>query len=120
MNKDLEYYMNLPYQEVIKSSADGGYVGYFPELPGCITQGETIEEIKEMMQDAKLCWILGTLEDGYPVPEPESNENYSGKFNLRVSKSLHRQLAMQAKVENVSLNTLATTFIAQGLGSKRA
>lgn len=39
--KTLDYYMALPYQEVIVAAKEGGYVGYIPELKGCITQSET-------------------------------------------------------------------------------
>ena len=45
MKKDLAYYMSLPYQEVIIAAKEGGYVGYIPDLKGCITQAETKTEI---------------------------------------------------------------------------
>lgn len=117
--KNLEYYMGLPYKVEIIPTEEGGYVARIPELPGCITQTETFEEIAEMIQDAKKCWLESVIERGLEVPEPVKDEDYSGKFNLRMSKSLHRELAMKAKAENVSLNHLATTYIAKGLGSSR-
>lgn len=113
--KNLEYYMKLPYKEVIESSSDGGYVGHFPELPGCITQAETLEEMEEMLKDAKLCWISSMLEDGYPVPEPEPWELYDGRLNMKIPKSLHRRLAAQAEAEKITVNKLATRFIEQGI-----
>lgn len=81
MNKDLEYYMSLPYQKVIKSAKEGGYVGYIPNLKGCITQAQTKAEIVEMLEDAKQCWIEAALEDGLDIPEPLSGEDFSGKLN---------------------------------------
>lgn len=120
MSKDLEYYMSLPYQEIIKSSPDGGYVGICPELPGCITQVDSLDEMKEMLEDAKRCWISSMLEDGYPVPEPEPDEPFSGKFNLRMPKSLHKELSQRAKSDNVSLNQMAVCLIAKGLGTQHA
>lgn len=116
MKKDLSYYMSLPYQEVIKSAKEGGYVGYVPDLKGCITQAETKAEIVEMLEDAKKCWIEAALEDGLDIPEPLSDEDFSGRFNLRIPKSLHRSLAMSAKAEGVSLNQMAMCLIASGLG----
>ncbi len=115
MKKDLEYYLSLPYQEVIKADKEGGYVGYIPELKGCITQAETKAEILEMLEDAKKCWIEAALEDGVEIPEPVTDEDFSGRFNLRIPKSLHRQLAMSAKEEGVSLNQLAMCLLANGL-----
>lgn len=115
MNKNLEYYMSLPYQEVIVTAKEGGYVGYISELKGCITQADTKEEILSMLEDAKENWLLAALEDGITIPEPQSEEEYSGRFNLRIPKSLHRALALSAKNEGVSLNQLVTSLLAGGL-----
>ena len=115
MKKNLEYYVGLPYREVIEADPAGGYVGYIPELRGCITQGETKAEILEMLEDAKKAWISTALEDGMEIPEPLREEDFSGRFNLRIPKSLHKRLAMQAKAEGVSLNQLAMYLLASGL-----
>lgn len=115
--KNIEYYMNLPYQIIIKPSLDGGYVAYIPELEGCITQGETLYELAEMIEDAKLCWLESALEDGVVIPEPDTEE-YSGKFNVRIPKSLHKELVVKAKEEKVSLNQTVTYLLAKGLNSK--
>jgi len=57
--------------------------------------------------------ILTALEDGDNIPEPEelSKQNYSGKFNIRIPKSLYRDLAKKAKNESVSLNQLTTCLL---------
>lgn len=115
MKKNLEYYVGLPYREVIEADPAGGYVGYIPELRGCITQGETKAEILEMLEDAKKAWISTALEDGMEIPEPLREEDFSGRFNLRIPRSLHKRLAMQAKAEGVSLNQLAMYLLASGL-----
>ena len=117
MKKDLAYYMSLPYQEVIKAAKEGGYVGYIPDLKGCITQAETKAEIVEMLEDAKRCWIEAAMEDGTDIPEPLSEDDFSGRFNLRIPKSLHRSLAISARKEGVSLNQMAMCLIAGGLGT---
>lgn len=44
--KTIEYYMNLPYKiEVVSDPDEGGYVARCPELPGCMTAGETVESV---------------------------------------------------------------------------
>uniref|UniRef100_UPI0028EEFD6B toxin-antitoxin system HicB family antitoxin n=1 Tax=Selenomonas noxia TaxID=135083 RepID=UPI0028EEFD6B len=53
--------------------------------------------------------------DGISIPEPAHEEDYSGRFNLRLPKSLHKDLALTAKMEGVSLNQLAMCLIAGGL-----
>ncbi|MDD6128697.1 MAG: toxin-antitoxin system HicB family antitoxin, partial [Veillonellaceae bacterium] len=77
--------------------------------------GETKAEILEMLEDAKKAWISTALDDGMEIPEPLREEDFSGRFNLRIPKSLHKRLAMQAKAEGVSLNQLAMYLLASGL-----
>ena len=115
MKRDIAYYMALPYREIIEADAAGGYVGYVAELKGCITQAETKAELLDLLEDAKRCWLEAALEEGLTIPKPRSEENFSGKFNLRLPKSLHRELALSAKAEGVSLNQLAVCLIASGL-----
>src|SRR5262249_22101997 len=52
------------------------------------------------------------------APEPDE-ERYSGRMLLRLPKSLHARLAEQAGRESVSINQLATTLIAEGLGREQ-
>lgn len=118
MKKDIDYYLSLPYKVVFRPSPEGGYGISVPELPGCISQGETLEEAFAMIEDAKRSWIACALEDGEEVPEPEptESENYSGKYVVRIPKSLHRDLVRKAKEENVSLNQLTTYLLSTGVG----
>ena len=60
------------------------------------------------------------LEDGVPVPEPRKAEEYSGKFVVRVPRSLHRQLATVAERDGASLNTYVNTTLAQAVGVAQA
>ena len=118
MAKGLAYYLSLPYRYEIIPAEEGGFVGVVAELPGCITQGETLEETVHMINDAKQAWLETALEEGIEIPEPESlaSESYSGKYVVRVPKTLHRDLARKAKEENVSLNQLTTYLLAAGVG----
>src|SRR5579872_2644603 len=86
----------------------GGYLIEFPDLPGCMSDGETIEEAIVNGQDAKACWIAAAREAGRPIPPPSAApaESYSGKWQMRTPKMLHQRLAEQARREGVSLNTL--------------
>ncbi len=43
-DKDFEYYLSLPYKIVLYPSSEGGYAIEIPELPGCLSQGQTVEE----------------------------------------------------------------------------
>lgn len=122
IEKNLEYYMSLPYREVIETSPEGGYVATIPDLKGCITQAETLAELAEMIKDAKMCWLESALDYGTEIPESTSCEKeekedneYSGSYRLRLPKSLHRELAIKAKREKISLNSMTTYAITKGL-----
>lgn len=119
MTKTLEYYLRLPYKIVLHPSPEGGYAVEIPELPGCISQGDTVEEAMAMIEDAKRAWIADALERGEPVPEPVPEE-YSGRILLRTPKSLHRRLMERARAEGVSLNQYINYQLARVVGEKLA
>jgi antitoxin HicB len=115
-SETLQYYLNLPYSAEIKHDEDGWFAKVV-ELPGCMTWADTFEELGPMIEDAKRGWIEDALEHGDPVPEPRSTEDFSGKVNLRMPKSLHRDLARRAQEEDVSLNQLMVATLARSVGS---
>ena len=103
--KTMNVYLAMPYRmEIVEDREEGGYVVSFPELPGCITCGETIDSAIANAQDAKKEWIAAALEEGITIYEPNDLENYSGQFKLRIPKSLHRSLTEHAKREGISMN----------------
>ena len=86
--KTLDYYLSLPYRmEIIPDMEEGGYTAKFPDLPGCLTCAETIEELVESASDAKKVWLTAALEDGIEIAEPGEDTDlleYSGQFKLRM------------------------------------
>lgn len=103
--RTLNEYMTLPYRmEIVEDPSEGGFVVSFPELPGCITCAETIEEAIVNAMDAKKVWLEVALEDGLEISEPSILDNYSGQFKLRIPKSLHKQLSENSKREGISMN----------------
>lgn len=102
--KDKLYYMNLNYDYNIKfDEADKIFVITVPQLVGCMSHGNTPVEAVAMIEEAKESWIEAALESNITIPEPE-DKDYSGKFVIRVPKSLHKSLTLAAKEEGVSLN----------------
>ena len=98
-------YMKLPYRlELVEDQEEGGYVASYPDLPGCITLGETVEEAVSNAQEAKRAWLEAALEDGAEIWEPRSLDGYSGQFKIRMPRSLHRSLAQHAEQEGISMN----------------
>ena len=113
--KDLKFYLNLRYPITIHPDPDGGYVAEIEELPGCMTQAETLDEIFKAIEDARQVWINGTYEMGQDIPLPRDTEEHSGKFMLRIPRSLHRNLVRAAKREGVSLNQYVTILLTAGV-----
>nr|WP_272943461.1 toxin-antitoxin system HicB family antitoxin [Paenibacillus sp. OSY-SE] len=71
---------------------------------GCQSHGETPEEAFAMIRDAMEGYFEVKLEHGDDIPEPAETDAFSGKFNVRIPKIPHRQLAEKAEREGVSLN----------------
>lgn len=123
MTKNIKYYMGLNYKieiDPISKEDGGGWLAVIPELEGCMADGETPSEASENIIDAKQDWITFCLDEGLDIPEPmpEDVVKYSGKFTLRVGKTIHRELVETAKKEDISLNSLVNGFIHTGLRTK--
>jgi hypothetical protein len=80
-----------------------------------MTEGATTEEALTNLEDAMIGWIEVRLEDDLHVPEPLTAEGYSGKFLMRVPKTLHRELARRADIEGVSLNQFALVALSKSV-----
>ena len=103
--KTLNDYMAMPYRmEIVEDTDEGGFVVSYPDLPGCITSGETLESAAKNALDAKKAWLTAALEEGIEIHEPDNLEEYSGQFKLRIPRSLHRLLAEHSQKEGISMN----------------
>ena len=113
--------LRRPYVKVVAGTPEDGFLAEAPELPGCFTAGETEAEALALLNDAMAGWLELALERGEPIPAPRAeqpDDEYSGRFMLRLPKSLHRQAAEQAQRDDTSLNQLVVTLVAQGLGAR--
>ena len=99
----------------IPKEEGGGFLVTISDLPGCVADGETMEEAIAEARDAFQAWTMAELEDKSELPAPKI---YSGQFVQRIPKTLHMRLAKRAASEGVSLNQLAATLLAQGLADR--
>ena len=106
MEKNLKYYMDLPYTVVVKkASGNRGetcYLARVLELPHLMGDGETAEEALECLNTHMKMALASYLKDGISIPEPQAE--YSGNLNIRVDPYLHARLAEEAATYNMSLN----------------
>lgn len=107
---EVKDYMKLPYTRLVQEINDESghyFYGRILELDGCQSTCDTLDGLYENLNEAMEGYIEVKLENNLPVPTPENTSNYSGKFVVRIPKSLHQRLAIEAKKEGVSLNQLA-------------
>lgn len=104
----------------------GGFLITLPDLPGCMSDGETEAEAITNGRDAFIGVVSALADMGREIPAPAFRPedvgapNASGKFVARVPKTIHAKLTARAKAEGVSLNTLVLAFIAEGLGRRES
>jgi predicted RNase H-like HicB family nuclease len=70
-NKDLAYYLSLPYSITLTPDEDGYWFAEIPLLEGCMTNGDSQTDALAMIEDAKRAWLTAALKLGLPIPEPE-------------------------------------------------
>lgn len=90
--------------EIIPDLDEDGFIASYPELPGCLSAGPTIEEAAKNALDAKTQWLKAAYEDGVSINVPDSEKEYSGQFKLRMPKTLHRILFEKSRQEGISMN----------------
>ena len=115
MTKPFDYPFEM---RPLSDEEGGGWLISFPDLPGCISDGETPEEAMVHGKDALDAWIEAMREAGKEVPK--AGEAPSGKFIARVPRSIHARLSARARQEGVSMNSLVSVFLAEGLGRREA
>lgn len=112
----VEEYLKLPYTRIIQEMNDESghyFYGRIMELDGCQSTGDTLGEMYNNLNEALEGYIETKLESNLKIPHPASQEDYSGKFIVRVPKSLHMRLAVEAEREGVSLNQYALYKLAK-------
>ncbi|MBN1869152.1 MAG: type II toxin-antitoxin system HicB family antitoxin [Candidatus Omnitrophica bacterium] len=114
LENEIKKYLQLKYRiEMIPGKEEGGFVAIIPDLPGCISQGENEAEALKMIAEAKAAWIKATVESGKEVPVPR--DQFSGKLNIRIPKTLHQRLTLESEREGVSLNQEIIAALERGL-----
>ena len=113
---------NYPFELRPMTKAEGGgWLITWPDLQGCMSDGETPEQAIDNGKDAFAAWTAVRTRDlKKPMPRPAPVVAGPARFVLRAPRYLHARLVERAREEGVSLNALVTTFIAESLGKPRA
>lgn len=62
----------MDYVVVIEKAADGSYSAYVPDLPGCVSCGDTLEEVRVLIKEAVKAHLDSLRDHGEPVPPPSA------------------------------------------------
>ena len=91
------------------TDAEGGWLASFPDLPGCMSDGETPEEALHNAAEAEDAWLAANAQWGAQRPQKPA------RLVARLPRSVHRDLQARAQKEGVSINTMMVTLLARGL-----
>lgn len=106
----------VPYRaELYFDSDERAWFVRYPELPGCLAHGSTTAAALRNGERAKKLWIETAREHGNQIPTPVRQLESSGKFVLRLPKTLHQEATERAAKEGVSLNTFLVQATAEAV-----
>lgn len=108
------------YQFIVRpltKEEGGGYLVEYPDIPGCMSDGETIEEAIANGREALRDCIEVFGESGRKIPKPGIE---AAQWRQRVPRALYSKLTRQASAEGVSVNSYVTAIIAEAIGAKQA
>jgi|tagenome__1003787_1003787.scaffolds.fasta_scaffold18663234_2 predicted RNase H-like HicB family nuclease len=70
--------MSDKYLVIIEQASDGSYSAYVPDVPGCVSCGDTLDEVRAMIQEALEFHFEGMRRAGLPIPSPTTTGEYVG------------------------------------------
>jgi antitoxin HicB len=114
-NRDLDQYQFTV--RPLSNEEGGGYLVEYPDIPGCMSDGETIEEAIANGREALRDCMQVFKESGRKIPKPAIE---AAQWRQRLPRTLYSKLTKQAEHEGVSINSLVTAIIAEAIGAKQA
>lgn len=104
-----KYLLNIRWSE-----EDRCFFGEFPELTGCATHGDSVEEIIQNANDTVDSWMMGAKKAKISIPKPIAIKKWSGVFTTRIDPEIHRQLAIKAKQKGKTLSKFVNQILLKG------
>jgi len=121
--KKLKYYLGLNWSYTIEQDIHNGkkfYIIRVNELPGVCTDATTIQKGMKDIREAIAAAIELYLEQGDPIPEPISKEEFKGKISYRTTSERHYFLAKLAQQQHLSMNKALDMIFDAGMQRLRA
>ncbi len=113
--KDLNYYLSLPWSFTVEKDRDDQnrliYIVRVASWPGVVTDGLTLQEAFDNIQEVLVSIIKDYLEEGYSIPEPPHEKLYKGNIAYRTTPERHYLIAREAHSRNISLSQLIDSTV---------
>ena len=94
------------------SQEDEQFVATVREFPSLSWLEDSRDEAEKGILSLVEEVLADLLKSGGPIPQPLGMREFSGRFNVRISPSLHRRLVQEAENEGISLNALVSQKLA--------
>lgn len=117
-SEDVKAYIKLPYKRVIYPTGENGnnaFFGYIMEIDGCYVDAQSYDEAYEKLSESLAAHIDMFLKNGLTPPRPILPEDFNGKVLVRMPKTLHFRLSIEAIQEKVSLNHLIVSKLSSAV-----
>jgi antitoxin HicB len=115
MNRNLDQYQFTV--RPLSKAEGGGYLVEYPDIPGCVSDGQTIEEAIAHGREALRDCMDVFRESGRRIPKPSIE---AAQWRQRLPRTLYSKLTKRAETKGVSINSLVTAIIAEAIGAKQA
>jgi len=111
-------YLKKPYSRTLIPVGDGTYFAEILEFPGCFAEGQGPDEAYKNLEKVAESWIEAALDQGQEIPAPFATHDFSGRIALRIPRSIHKQAAKFAEMDDTSLNQFFLAAIAARVGAE--
>jgi len=111
-------YLKKPYSRTLIPVGDGTYFAEILEFPGCFAEGQTPGEAYKNLDKVAESWIEAAQDLGQEIPAPFATRDFSGRIALRIPRSIHKQAAKFAEMDDTSLNQFFLGAIAARVGAE--
>jgi antitoxin HicB len=105
----LEYPFTM---HLLPDDEGGGYLIEFPDLPGCMSDGETPEEAVRNGADAVGCWLQAMREAGRPIPAPSAAP--VGLRTVNIENHIYQILVEEGQRQGLSPESIANAALVSG------
>ena len=111
-------YLKKPYSRTLIPVGDGTFFAEILEFPGCFAEGQSPDEAYKNLEAVAESWIEAAQDQGQEIPEPFATHDFSGRIALRIPRSIHKQAAKFAEMDDTSLNQFFLAAIAARVGAE--